>query len=193
LISRINSFRGNVTARTWRGLYSPFLRLYWDRAHRPVVLGFVHGFRRDHAFRRDHRNDAVRSRCGCDGRVSETWFHGHDVRTGYNAERSREGTRSRTRRFNREGESLVGSRRNKSARTGGEKSVEVLADAVNVGIVKPRLGSMGSGKVPASSDEKAAAEFSFLDAFTVRNEPKVPGLGITHRSRVQRSGHRKVS
>jgi hypothetical protein len=43
---------------------------------------------------------------------------------------------------------MVGSRGQESSRTGEEEQVEVFADAVKVGIVKPRLGSMGSGKVP---------------------------------------------
>jgi hypothetical protein len=65
-----------------------------------------------------------------------------------NAERSGEGTRGFAFGLDREGQGVVGSGRQESPRTGGEEPVEVFAVAVN-GIVKPRLGSMGSGRVTA--------------------------------------------
>jgi hypothetical protein len=103
---------------------------------------FVHRLRRNHALRRDHRIDALRSRRSSHGRIPPSWLRGNHVRTGDNAERSREGTRGFGCRFDREGESVAGSRWQKSSGAGEEEPVEVLVDAVNLGIVKPRVGSM---------------------------------------------------
>ena len=114
--------------------YSPYLRLYWDRAHRPIVLGFVHGCRGGNTRSRDHRVQFVRSRRGCNGRVSKARFCGSNVWTGDATQRSREGTRGCACGFGRTCEGVVGSRWQESARSSGEEPIEVSADAVNVGM-----------------------------------------------------------